>query len=123
MGSFYVTIGVANARGKRFEDVSLLVDTGAAWTWLPEDLLDRLGHKPTLRRRVQTADKRIIERGAASVVVRIGEEEIPTLCLFGDAGSIPLLGATTLQEFSLAPDPVREELVPTIGVLATLLDE
>jgi hypothetical protein len=34
-----------------------------------------------------------------------------------------LLGATTMQEFSLAPDPVKEELVPTVGVLATLLDE
>ena len=55
--------------------------------------------------------------------MRIGDEAVPTLTIFGDPGSIPLLGATTMQQFSLAPDPVKEELVPTLGVLATLLDD
>jgi hypothetical protein len=28
-----------------------------------------------------------------------------------------------MQEFSLAPDPVKEKLVPTVGVLATILQD
>jgi len=103
MGAFYVTIA----------------DTAAAWTWLPKDILDRLGHKPARKRRLQMADNRIIERDAAFVPVRIGDETNPSLCIFGDVGSIPLLGATTMQEFSVAPDPVKEKLIPTVGVLAT----
>ena len=123
MGAFYVIIEVGDANGERFEEVRALADTGAAWSWLPKEILERLGHKPTRKRRLQTADNRIIERDAAFVPVRIGDETNPTLCIFGDAASIPLLGATTMQEFSLAPDPVKEKLVPTVGVLATLLKE
>ena len=57
------------------------------------------------------------------VTIRIGDEALPTMTIFGDSQSMPLLGATTLQQFSLAPDPVNERLVPIVGVLATLLDQ
>ena len=123
MGAFYVTIEVGDAKGERFEEVRALADTGAAWTWLPKDILDQLGHKPTVKRRLQTADNRVIARDAGYVPVRIGEETAPTLTIFGDEGSIPLLGATMMQQFSLAPDPVNEKLVPTVGVLATILKD
>lgn len=122
MGSFWVEMAVGDAAGGRFETVRALADTGAAWTWLPRELLEGLGHKPTLKRRLQTADNRIIERDAGMVTVRIGDEALPTLCVFGDTGSMALLGATTLQQFSLAADPVNERLVPIVGMLATLLE-
>ena len=121
MGAFYVTIEVGDAKSEQFEEVRALADTGAAWTWLPKEILDRLGHTPTRKRRLQTADNRVIERDAAFIPVRIGDETNPSLCIFGDPGSIPLLGATTMREFSLTPDPVKEQLVPTVGVLATIL--
>jgi predicted aspartyl protease len=69
MGAFYVTIRVGDAKGRRFEEEWALADTGAAWTWLPQEVLDRLGHKPTRKRRLQTADDRVIERDAAFVPV------------------------------------------------------
>jgi clan AA aspartic protease len=130
MGNFWVEIEVIDAAGERSETVRALADTGAAlrlrsgqaWTWLPSEFLEKLGHKPTLKRRLQTADNRIIVRDAGQVHVRIGEETLSTLCIFGDEGSMPLLGATTLQQFSLAPDPVNERLVPIVGMLATLLE-
>ncbi|MGH3119107.1 MAG: retroviral-like aspartic protease family protein [Gaiellales bacterium] len=122
VGSFYILVAVSDSKVEQFEDVRMLVDTGAAWTWVPRDILDRLGHRPTVKRRLQTADKRIIERDAGMVTMRIGEEALATLTIFGDEGSIPLLGGTTLQQFSVAPDPVNERLVPVVGVLATLLN-
>ncbi len=122
MSLFYVTIGIGDAKGERFEEIRALVDTGATWTWLPRDLLERLGHHPTLKRRLQTADKRIIDRDAGEVPVRIGEETLTNLCIFGDEGSQVLLGATTLEAFSLAPDPVNERLVPVVGMLMSLLE-
>jgi clan AA aspartic protease len=122
VGSFYISVAVSDSKVEQFEDVRMLVDTGAAWTWVPKDILDRLGHTPTVKRRLQTADKRIIEKDAGMVTMRIGEEVLATLTIFGDEGSISLLGATTLQQFSLAPDPVNERLVPVVGVLATLLE-
>src|SRR3990172_12597903 len=122
MGAFYVTIEVGDSKSEHFEEVRALADTGAAWTWLPKEILDRLGHTPNRKRRLQRADNRVIERDAAFIPVRIGDETNPSLCIFGDAGSIPLLGATTMQEFSLAPDPVQERLPAPGGVLATILE-
>ena len=119
---FRVTIEVQGARGDGFEPLEALVDTGATWTWIPRDILARLGYTPTLRRSLQTADKRIIERDAGEVPIRIGDETLTSLCIFGDEGSQALLGAVTLEGFSLAPDPVNERLVPVVGMLMTLLD-
>ncbi len=122
MSVFRVTIEVQHAGGGRFETLEALVDTGATWTWLPRDVLERLGHRPTLKRRLQTADTRIIERDAGEVPIRIGDETLTSLCIFGDEGSQALLGAVTLEGFSLAPDPVNERLVPVVGMLMTLIE-
>ncbi len=122
MSVFRVTIEVQDARGDGFEPLDALVDTGATWTWIPRGILARLGYTPTLKRSLRTADNRIIERDAGWIRLRIGEETSPSLCIFGDNGSEVLLGAFTLDGFSLAPDPVNERLVPVVGLLMTLLD-
>jgi hypothetical protein len=45
-----------------------------------------------------------------------GPSEI-TLVLFGEDDAEPLLGAGRLEEFLLAPDPVRRRLVPVHGLM------
>ncbi len=37
------------------------------------------------------------------------------MVLFGDEGSLPLLGAYTLEGFGLAADPVGKRLIPVPG--------
>lgn len=123
MGVFNVTIGVGSADGSKIDELRALVDRGAMWTWIPRDILEGLGHQPTVKRRLQTADNRIIERDAGEVPIKIGEETLTPLCIYGDPGSHILLGATTLQEFSLAPDSVNERLVPIVGLLMSLFEE
>lgn len=112
MGAFYWPIELWHAGAERFEEFQALVDTGATWTWVPRDILERLGHKPTTKRRLRTADNRTIERDAAVVPIRMGDETIPTICIFGDVDSELLLGVTTMELFSVAPDPVNQRLVP-----------
>ena len=107
MSVFRVTIEVQDARGEGFQPLEALVDTGAilrrgsgrAWTWIPRDILARLGYTPTLKRSLRTADNRIIERDAGWVHLRIGEETGPSLCIFGGEGSEVLPGAFTLEGF------------------------
>lgn len=117
MGAFRHTIEIEAADGISFESVEALVDTGATYTWIPRPALERLGIEPSLGRRLQTADGRIIERDGAQVPVRINNESLMTICIFGDPGSHPLLGAVTLEEFGLGVDPINRRLVPVVSLL------
>jgi len=117
MGTFYWPIALGDPQGQRFEELQALVDTGATWTWVPREVLERLGHHPTLKRQLRTADDRMIERDATIVLIRLEAETIPNICIFGDVGSELLLGVTTMEAFSVAPDPVNRRLVPVAGLL------
>ncbi len=46
MGHFRVIVQVAKGAGERFESIETLVDTGATYTWIPRDVLQRLGVPP-----------------------------------------------------------------------------
>ena len=43
MGTFTVPLEVADLQGTQFIEVESLVDTGATYTSIPEDVLQRLG--------------------------------------------------------------------------------
>jgi len=42
-GDFRVPIQIARVKGDRFEPLRALVDTGSTFTWVPRDVLERLG--------------------------------------------------------------------------------
>jgi len=45
--------------------------------------------------------------GSFHVPIDIGQRSQPTIAVFGDPGSDPLLGVVTLEEFRLAVDPAN----------------
>ncbi len=49
--------------------------------------------------------------------MRIGDEVRTTTCAFGGEDSELLLGAVSMEQFGLAPDPVNETLVPVVALL------
>jgi predicted aspartyl protease len=116
MGTFRYPIRVGRLDGTSSEAIEALVDTGATWTWIPRPVLDRLAIPATDRRRLQMANGQIVERESGWVLITAEGVTVPTVCIFGDPDSIPLLGAVTLEECSLAPDPVRQRLVPVVGL-------
>jgi predicted aspartyl protease len=116
-GTFRYQFAVGSADGARFEGVEALVDTGATYTWIPRSVLDRLGAQLSFRRRLRMADGSIIERDAAVLPVRLDGQMLPTVVIFGDPGSDALLGAVTLEEFSLGVDPIEQRLVPVVALL------
>jgi len=67
---------------------------------------------------VTMANGESVSYPAGQVVIQLNGEEIITVFLAGPLGSLALLGAVTLEEFGLAPDPVRKTLVPVGGLLA-----
>ena len=117
MGTFRVQVEIADPTGGWFDRVEALVDTGATYTWIPRDLLDRLAVQPEEERRFILANGREVSYPIGWIRVRIDGRSQPTIAVFGDPGSDPLLGAFTLEGFGLAADPVNRRLVPVPALL------
>ncbi|HEX5369176.1 MAG TPA: aspartyl protease family protein, partial [Dehalococcoidia bacterium] len=92
------------------------IDTGALYSQFPAAMLERLGYRPDSTRRFRLADGSVVETPIGDVRIRIGGEIRTVTCVFAEQGSDPLLGATTLEAFSLAVDPVNETLNPVIAL-------
>jgi predicted aspartyl protease len=119
MGTFTVQIGVGDVRAERFETVEALVDTGATYTVLPASMLRDLQVSPHTRADFLLADGRRVQHDIGRTWVQLDGQREFTLVVFGDEDAQPLLGAVTLEEFRLAPDPVSRRLIPVPGLLMT----
>ena len=117
MGTFTVPLQVGDTARQRLVEVEALVDTGATHTMLPRGVLVTLGVEATERVAFELADERVVEYGVGEARIRLDGRERTTLVVFGEEGATPLLGATTLELFNLAVDPVRRVLVPVPGLL------
>ncbi len=117
MGDFRVPIHIARAQGEHAETLVALVDTGSTFTWIPQDLLERLGVIPEEQLLFELADGREQRYPVAWVRIRLeGRREQPTIVVFAPAGSEPILGVVTLEEYLLAVDPVHHCLIPVSGL-------
>ncbi len=117
MGTFRQQFEVGDFAGRRFEALDALVDTGATYTTVPRDILERLGIVAEEQRNFVLADGRQVAMNMAWARVRVDGREQPTLVLFGEAGTRALLGAFTFEGFGLAADPVNKRLIPAEGFL------
>lgn len=119
VSTFTVPVTIANPRDPEQRlTLELLVDTGSTWTVLPAEVVERLGLPTPSTRTVKLANGETVTFGKGNVAMWINGEEITTVFLAGPAGTQGLLGAVTLEEFALAPDPVNKTLVPVQGLLA-----
>ena len=117
MGTFHITLAVGDPQGESYVPVEALVDTGATYTMLPASMLQNLGVVPHDRAEFELADGNVAEMDIGRTWVRIdGRSEIVPI-IFGEEGTIALLGAVTLEIFRLGVDLVRQELIPVRGLL------
>ncbi len=116
MGTFYVTLMVADRFRERYVHVDALVDTGSTFTSLPESLLDDLGIERENTGRFELADNRVVEYPIGETRLRLENQEGTVRVMFAPDDEIPLIGATTLEILMLGIDPVAEKLVPVIAL-------
>lgn len=115
MGTFFVeALLAAPDQPGRQESVKLLVDTGSTYTWVSAAVLRRLGIAAAERRRLLTIEGQVVERDAAEVVMTLEGRTLHTVCVFGEAGDLDVLGAYALEGFGLAADPVQRRLIPAL---------
>ena len=117
VGTFSIPLQVGDLAGERFIEVQALVDTGATYTVLSDDLLAQLGIEPEDQRRFELADERVVEYPIGQARLRLDGRELIVVVVFVPEGTAPLVGATTLELFGLGVDPVRQQLVPVNALL------
>ncbi len=117
MGAFTVPVEIGDPAGQRFEAIDALVDTGSIYTWVPRNVLGRLSVRPTDERMFQLADGREVPYPVAWLTIRLQGKVQPTLVVFGDEDTMPLLGVVTLEEYSVGVDPMNQRLVPIVALL------
>lgn len=90
-----------------------LVDSGASFTVIPNDIVKKLGLKANFYREFMLADGKKMERAIGSAIVRFGEEEISVPVVLGEKNDSALLGAITLEAFGLVLDPFQRKIYKT----------
>ena len=107
---------------RSFED-NFWVDSGALYTFAPEDRLAAIGLQPLKTREVILADGRRERRlfGEAQLTIEGLDETLTCPMVFGPKGSLYLLGATALEAFGVAVDPTGRRLQPVAAVIGGFL--
>lgn len=121
---FQVSVRVANPyESSRFFEEKFWVDTGALYTFLPEDRLAEIGITPLRTRERILADGRRDKRllGEAVLTIPILEESLTCPVVFAPPGSLYLLGATALENFGVQADPTSQRLKPIAAVIGGFL--
>jgi clan AA aspartic protease len=121
MGLTFLQLEVANpANPQETASVDFLIDSGALYSVVPRQILERLGIKPVSQQRFRLANGQTIQRQTGVALFKYGEKAGGAAVIFGEESDSTLLGAHTLESLGLALDPLRRELVPAddVGILA-----
>ena len=124
MGMFKIKVRVSNSKDtSRYFENEFWVDTGALYSFVPEDYLEKIGVEPTGTRNLILADGRTDKRLFGYCGFQIeGLEGINTCpVIFAPKGSLFLLGATALENFGVEVDPIQKKLKPILAIIGGFL--
>jgi predicted aspartyl protease len=99
--------------------IDVLVDTGAELTWLPAELLQKIGIKPRRKRSFQTATKQLIEREVGYAILRAEGYETTDEVVFALPTDLSLLGERTIEGFGVTVDNLAHRFVATTTLVAS----
>jgi len=124
MGMFQVTVTVANPADpqRKFTEV-FWVDTGALYSFVPEERLEAIGLTPLRSRDLILADGRQDRRLLGEALFTLPELNETLTCpvVFAPKGSLYLLGATALENFGVDVDPAERRLKPILAIIGGFL--
>jgi predicted aspartyl protease len=120
MGMFKKKVRVSNIKETdRYFEEEFWVDTGALYSFIPEDYLERIGAEPNVTRNLILADGRQDTRllGFCNFHIEGLEGTIPCPVIFAPKGSLFLMGATALEIFGVEVDPIGKQLKPIAAII------
>jgi len=98
------------------EELDVIVDTGAAYSWVSRAKLEAMGVRPVRRMQFRTIEGHMIERDLAPVFVATDGFTGGDNVVMAEAGDMEVLGSRTLESLGVTVDPVSKKLAPTVGL-------
>jgi len=92
--------------------VRFLVDSGATYSLLPNDVWKEIGLTPKRSVSFMLADGTQIERQVSECHIALPQGEGHTPVILGEPGDEALLGVVTLEILGLVLDPFKRTLKP-----------
>jgi len=124
MGIFTTKMRVWNpASSSPAEEMDVLVDTGASYSWVLRTRLEHLGVRAVRRMQFRTIQGQTIERDLAPVFVATQGFTGGDNVVMAEQGDMEVMGAHTLESLGITVDPVGKKLVPTVGMALTAIPE
>ena len=118
MGLTFIKVRITNpANPRKSAELQFLVDSGAAYSVVPGDVLKRIGIKPRTSRKFILADGTEVERKMSDALFRLNGNEGASPVIFGEKDDSTLLGVVSLEALGLILDPLKRELRPLPMVL------
>ena len=111
MGITTVTLKIKNLHDpKKVIKADFLVDSGAAYTVLPKDLVEKLGIKDGFEQQFVLADGKVVKRKVGNALIEYQGREVASPVILGKARDSKLLGVLTLEALGLSLDPFERKL-------------
>jgi len=109
MGHIYADVTIKGSKAS-VKLKNVLIDTGATYTVLPEEVLEEVGAWGPMREiDLHLGDGRRVKAKAYGIVVGIGDVEAPAIGIAFE-GTQTVIGVETLESLGLKLDPTTGEL-------------
>jgi clan AA aspartic protease len=120
MSLFKVNVVARNPKREELATppVQVLVDTGSELTWLPKEVLAKIGITPRRKRTFSMANKQIIEREVGYAILAAEGYETNDEVVLAEPGDMNLLGVRTLEGFGVTVDNIAHRFVATTTLVA-----
>lgn len=106
-----LTTGAFRVKGpKGAKSLDLIVDTGLVYTWIPDQILERLGVARADTIRFTTIEGRRVRRDVGETVVEYDGSARHCVVVFGRPVDASVLGVTALENLALEVDPATKKL-------------
>lgn len=90
--------------------VNFLVDSGAVYSVVPQEILRKIGIRPNSKETFTLANGEFIERAMGDALFHYHGKRRASPVIFGQKDDSTLLGAVSLEALGLMLDPLRREI-------------
>jgi hypothetical protein len=109
---FQVKVKIATRRPLRVWQKSHFSSIRAQLSWIPREIIERIGVASEMEIAFQVADGRELTRPVGPVKMTIDGGSLTLPVAFCEAGEEAVLGVTVLEVHGFAVDPIEMKLVP-----------